>query len=551
MGVEVQGSEPSLATVTLEPSSVASQVATTQLLTATDILYSNELRRGRLWVMLSGYLAGIGLGAALLAEAPRLSARLPLAVGCGVLLIASLFGWRILSRRDHYDAAEAALYSYVSLACVLPAYHFFGWFSPVLVVVCLGGVIFAMGHSPRAVIAMAATTSASHATIGGLTIAGVLPDVGIASMSIDGTAHALLVLAGSQALFAFAFIIGRQLRVHSLDGVERYGAAVRESTRREVLLQEAIDELHRVRKVGDPGRFTGLELGSFRLGVVLGCGGMGDVYEANHLSTGEPAAVKVLTSGPRDESAARRFAREISLAAVLDSPHIVRVLEHSASDDAIPYLAMERLQGATLAEELRGRLDLRGILRMLREVAEGVDTAHEAGVIHRDLKPQNLFHHVADGDDIWKVLDFGVSKLADAQSSLTGFGLLGTPAYMSPEQATGLQVDYRSDLFALGSIAYRSLTGRPAFFGSDMAAILRRVSRDMPLRPSAAAPLPLEVDLVLAIALAKAPGERFESAFELAAALTKACSESLPTELHHRAEALLLRSPWADPAAPA
>jgi len=526
---------------------VATQAATTQLVTATDVLYSNELRRGGLWVALSSHLAAIGIGSAILITAPGTLARILLAVGCGLLLIVSLIGRRVLRHRERYSTTEAAAYSYFSLACLIPAYYFYGWFSPILVVVCLGAIVFSMGHSTRAVVAMAAVTSASHLAFGGLTIAGLIPDVGVASLHIDDTARAVLALGGSQELFLFAFLIGRQLRTHALDGVERYGVAVRESTRREVLLQEAIDELHRVRKVGDPGRFTGLELGSFRLGVVLGCGGMGDVYEANHVETGEPAAVKVLTAGSRDERAARRFEREISLAAALDSPHIVKVLEHSTGEGAMPYLAMERLRGATLSEELRGKLDVRGVLRMLREVAEAVDTAHEAGIIHRDLKPQNIFHHVTDDEDIWKVLDFGVSRLVDEHSSLTGIGLIGTPAYMSPEQAAGLQLDHRSDLFALGCIAYRSLTGRPAFFGSEVTEVLRRVSREMPLRPSMAAPLPLEVDLVLAIALAKAPEKRFESAFELAAALTKACAASIPTELLIRAEALMGRSPWAEP----
>jgi len=258
-----------------------------------------------------------------------------------------------------------------------------------------------------------------------------------------------------------------------------------------------------------------------------------------------------LTANPRDEGAARRFEREIALAAALDSPHIVRVLEHSGQGDAMPYLAMERLHGMTLAEELRGRLDVRGVLRMLREVAEAVDTAHEAGVIHRDLKPQNIFHHVdpASGEDIWKVLDFGVAKVADVDSSLTGTGLVGTPACMSPEQASGRKVDYRSDLFALGCVAYRSLTGRPPFFGTEVTEILRRVRGEMPLRPSKAAPLPLEVDLVLAIALAKDPDERFDSAFELAAALTKACGASIPSDLVARAEALTNALPWIDPPA--
>ncbi|MBI2895570.1 MAG: serine/threonine protein kinase [Deltaproteobacteria bacterium] len=517
--------------------------------TAAEVLYANELRRGALWVRLSCHLALNGLGAALLIEAPGTSARLALAGGCGVLLIASLIGLRRLRRRDRYGFGEAALYSYLSLACVLPAYHFFGWLSFALVPVCLGGVVYAMGHSTGAVVAMGVATSATHLTIGGLTIAGVLPDVGVASLRIDDTARAVLVLAGSQGLFLFAYLVGRRLRIHGLEGVEHYGAAVRESTRRQVLLQEAVDELHQVRKVGGPGRFTGLELGSFRLGVVLGRGGMGEVYEAAHLRTGAPAAVKVLSTSPRDETAARRFAREISIAAALDSPHVVRVIEHSSPGGAMPYLAMERLQGNTLSEELRGRLEMSRVLLMLREVAVAVDLAHRAGIVHRDLKPQNIFHHEANGEDLWKVLDFGVSRLAETESTLTGIAMVGTPGYMSPEQTAGRSVDHRSDLFSLGCIAYRSLTGRPAFFASDVPEILHRVEHEMPARPSAVAPLPREVDWVLAIALAKRPEERFGSASALVDALTDACSAKIQPDLRVRGEAIAGETPWGEPGA--
>lgn len=271
------------------------------------------------------------------------------------------------------------------------------------------------------------------------------------------------------------------------------------------------------------------------------------LYEAVRVVTGAPAAVKVLTAGPRDVAAVRRFAREIQIVAALDSPHIVRVVEHSAPDAAMPYLAMERLRGDTLQEELRGHLDRGGILRMLRDVAMAVDCAHRAGVVHRDLKPHNIFHHHAGGEDLWKVLDFGVSKLVDTESTLTGIAAVGTPGYMSPEQTAGLQVDHRSDLFALGCIAYRSLTGRPGFLAHEAPEISRQIVHEMPPRPSAVAALPLEVDLVLAIALAKAPADRFSSASQLVDALANACSGSILPDLRQRAEALTARLPWVEP----
>src|SRR5690606_19125192 len=154
---------------------------------------------------------------------------------------------------------------------------------------------------------------------------------------------------------------------------------------------------------GDPGRYTGLSIGSFDVGVVLGRGGMGEVYEAVHKTSGGLAALKVLASaGTPDEQTLARFRREIDLAAQLDSPHIVRVLEHSPKGSPVLYLAMERLQGASLSEELRQarRPPTREVLRMLKHIARGVSAAHQRGIVHRDLKPQNLFHHRAGGEDV-------------------------------------------------------------------------------------------------------------------------------------------------------
>src|SRR5262249_43833071 len=147
-----------------------------------------------------------------------------------------------------------------------------------------------------------------------------------------------------------------------------------------------------------------------------------------------------------------RFHREMAVAARLESPHIVRVFELAAPDAPVPYLAMERLHGTDLATRLRAdnRLPSDELVVLLDHVARGLEVARLAGVVHRDLKPHNLFLHAGG---TWKILDFGVSKLVGTEGTLTGEGIVGTPQYMAPEQASGGQVTHASDVYALGAIA--------------------------------------------------------------------------------------------------
>ena len=165
-------------------------------------------------------------------------------------------------------------------------------------------------------------------------------------------------------------------------------------------------------------------------------------------------------------------------------------------------------------------------------------------MVHRDLKPRNLFLAGSGARQVWKILDFGVARIT-GEETLTANQIVGTPNYMAPEQARGGVATHQSDLFALGVIAYRALTGRPAFDGESAAEILYKVVHAMPPRPSEVAPLTLEVDLVLAVALAKSPGDRFESASELAGALEDAARGRLGAPLRARAQGLLNRLDWA------
>jgi eukaryotic-like serine/threonine-protein kinase len=254
---------------------------------------------------------------------------------------------------------------------------------------------------------------------------------------------------------------------------------------------------------------------------VLGRGAMGEVYEAVN-ARGEHAAMKLLVQ--RASAAAgivERFHREMAIAARLESPHIVRVLAVSPPDAPVPYIAMERLVGSDLATRLRAetRLPTDEVVALVEQLARGLDIARLAGVVHRDLKPHNVFHHE---QRTWKILDFGVSKVLDSEGTLTGEGIVGTPGYMAPEQASGGQVTHLSDVYALGAIAYRCLTGRTPFSGKDLAQLAYQVVHMAPTRPSALGRVSQAVEDVLAIAMAKDPRRRFPSAISFAQALVAA-----------------------------
>jgi serine/threonine-protein kinase len=275
---------------------------------------------------------------------------------------------------------------------------------------------------------------------------------------------------------------------------------------------------------------------------------MGEVYEATHVSTGASAAVKLLThAAGTDPSLVERFLREVQIAGRLQSPNVVRVLEVPAADSPVPYLAMERLFGETLGDLLRRSpvLAPAEVVDLIHQIGRGVSAAHAAGIVHRDLKPANVFQHWPDNQTkIWKVVDFGISKLADTAGTLTQGKIIGTPDYMAPEQARGDQVDFRADVYALGAIAYRALTGRPTFRGNDLPALLYAVTHHMPPRPSTLAKIPPAFDQALAVALAKDPAQRFQSASELSEALAAAREDRTSPGVNERAARALHTHPW-------
>lgn len=271
-----------------------------------------------------------------------------------------------------------------------------------------------------------------------------------------------------------------------------------------------------------PSVDTGTVLAGFRVESLLGQGAMGAVYLAQDTATGRPVALKLLTPElSEDERFRQRFMREAEIAASLDHPDVVPILSFGEEDGRL-YLAMAYVEGADLRELLRreGPLDVTRTLGLLSQVAEALDAAHAAGLIHRDVKPANvLVAPVGDGEHAY-VCDFGLARHVSSVSSLTGDrGFVGTLDYVPPEQIAGGPIDRRADVYSLGCVLYECLTGeRPFERESELALVYAHLNDAPPhvtdLRPE----LPEALDNVIATALAKEPDERYASCGELVAA---------------------------------
>jgi serine/threonine-protein kinase len=268
-------------------------------------------------------------------------------------------------------------------------------------------------------------------------------------------------------------------------------------------------------------------LGRYELLEVLGHGAMGVVYKANDAFLDRTVAVKTYRQDIAiTEDIRRRFEREVRTSSKLNHPNIVVVYDGGLEQD-IPYLAMEFIEGPTLAAELtrRGRLPTDEALAMMEGIADGLAYAHDRGVVHRDLKPANI---LLAGGRHPKIADFGVARLMSSQTAATTT-LVGTPSYMAPEQIEGKAVDARCDVFALAILAYELLTGRKPFAGEGLATVLFQIMNVDPEPPSHVDPnLPKALDEVLARALAKDPTQRTRDVATFASELRKAFAPAEP-----------------------
>jgi serine/threonine-protein kinase len=283
-----------------------------------------------------------------------------------------------------------------------------------------------------------------------------------------------------------------------------------------------------------PGR-AAVDVGSviadtYKIEALLGRGGMGAVFLASHRRlAGKQVAIKILHTEIEDTDIVARFKREAEIAAKLNHPNIVGVIDYNVSPDGTPYLVLDYLEGETLAQRIaRGPLPLDQVVSIVRQVGSGLAAAHRAGIVHRDLKPQNIFLVPTEVDgrlvEIAKVLDFGISKIRGSQTVKTqDSALLGTPQYMAPEQATGqhANVDERTDIFAFGAIVYEMLSGEPAFGGASIPEVVFKVVYEQPAALDEKAPTaPPAVVAAVAQAMAKPSDQRFPTVTAFVEAVT-------------------------------
>jgi len=337
------------------------------------------------------------------------------------------------------------------------------------------------------------------------------------------TAAASAVEAGTYRTGSLAEVAARPDAIGRLARVmDRMAVQVRE---REARLRERLADLRS--EVGVARRSLGVpqvDLGpTFRSGerlgtrfeilAVLGRGGMGTVYRARDTELGEEVAIKTLRPElVADETVRERFKDEIRLARRISHRNVVRTHDFGETG-GVWYLTMEYVEGLTVREliDTRGHLGVPAILALGTQLAEALAVAHEVGVIHRDIKPQNL---LLDAEGVLKVMDFGVARLAERTMALTEAGLVvGTPAYMSPEQITGDPVDERADLYAAGAVLYECLVGRPPIEAASMVTLFARVLGEDPAPPSSVVPdVPAALDDLVLQLLAKRPEDRVPTA---------------------------------------
>lgn len=276
----------------------------------------------------------------------------------------------------------------------------------------------------------------------------------------------------------------------------------------------------------DEDPLLGTVLGeSYELVRVIGEGGMGRVYEARHLRLGgKKFAIKMLHADlARQNEVVGRFLREAEATSVLSHPNVVGVVDVNRAPDGRPYIVAEMLEGTSLADyfERMQKLPVLEAVNIARQLCAALGAAHERDIVHRDIKPENVFLVEQGGRRVVKVLDFGISRLGEGAASLTKTGIvMGTPAYMPPEQARGARVDHRADIYAVGAILYEAVTGKPPFEGTDLMATLAQVLAEEPVRPCTLnAALPPELEMTIQRAMAKNPDERHATTLELDAEL--------------------------------
>jgi predicted Ser/Thr protein kinase len=528
------------------PSAVGASTGLLRTAEATLILRREEVSRTRALMRLVAPLAIVGL---IVVWIPREGGPFRmLAAGTFAatlaVTVALLLRFREAERFDEHWALVQGLFC---VASILAASLYVGVFSPTIMAACVGIYFFGLSDYVLSGWIIYGSLALGYAALAALGIGGIVPlDSAVVALAHPDQLGLSAVAVAAEALLALTFWMARRSRIATREAFERLEQAAIQIKQRDALLNEARADLDAAR-AAKVGRYTDTDVAGYAVGEIIGRGAMGEVYRAVHSASGRDVALKFLSPAVLSEPEyVERFLREGNVAGALRSPHVVSVLELGRAPDGAPFIAMEFLKGEDLAERLRGekRLVPADVAEIVSHVAQGLAVADEAGIVHRDIKPQNVFAVDLGNRRVWKVLDFGVSKVREVTSHLTQGAAIGTPSYMSPEQARGIDVDHRSDVFSLGAIAYRCLVGRPAFTAQESVLTLYNVVHVQPARPSDFADLGPDVERVLALALAKDRERRFATASMFATALSDALRDRLDARLRTDADALIAEQPW-------
>jgi serine/threonine-protein kinase len=417
------------------------------------------------------------------------------AVRAAVLLVMLLVLGRVRRSDDPSEegvwTAELVTASAPAIGIALLCVEFRGLASPYVPGVCLvllARTIYAPDPWKRGLVRSGIPIAAFFVVLLGSVL--VWPDV--AAQARDTKAMATFLLYGSYVLGTYLFLVAGGHFVWSL--------------RRQV--------------------FEARSLGRYRLKRLLATGGMGEIWVAYHSALKRDVAVKILRPDRQERSgAAARFEREARATAELRHPNTIRVYDYGVTEDGLWYYVMELLDGETLAEHVArmGALPPARAVHIVGQAARALGEAHERGIVHRDVKPENLFLTSLGGEhDFLKVLDFGIAKLDHVGGTTTETGLVaGTPAYLSPEVAMGQPADARSDVYALGAVLYHLLCGKPPFEAENAAALFFAHVHEAVVAPSATLgrALPPDLEAIVLRALEKDPAKRYANAADFALAL--------------------------------
>lgn len=512
------------------------------------LLHREEAERAQVF----GYIM-FGLCAAVLLWLPVLSRgdglEFWMAAALAVLGAVGLAVSQIAAQPERYTKTLFRIFGGVAVGSSTIIEYYLGFFSPTPLAVTLGIGFFGQGGDRAGAIAIGTSAAAAYACVATAIASGLLMDRGIFDATAAEPGARWFMCMVVPIVMIVSLVQARANRRAAQDLAARAAALARVAVQQEARFHEVRNELNAVVRPagGALGPASGRVAGNWRLEAIIGRGGFGEVYASHDIANGGEAAVKVLRSAWVDDSEMlARFRREVDIVRQLRSPHLVAYYGAGKMPTGEPYMAMELLRGADLASLLRekGRLSNADALAMVVEICEGLDVVHRAGCVHRDLKPQNLFLAETDHGQVWKILDFGVSSLAAGDGELTvGARPLGTPAYMSPEQARGERVDARGDVFSLGCALYRAVVGHPPFRADASAAEVATMRPPPPreLNPQ----LSPDLSVLLTIALAPDPGLRFSHAAEFLEAARQTRAGQLGSNWWMLAANVVSAHPWA------